>query len=40
MKVFPLSEVAEATPKVGVIKVGEVENTKLVEVVPVAPAAE
>ncbi len=32
-------EVAEATPKVGVTKVGEVEKTKLVLVVPVDPAA-
>ena len=32
-------DVADATPRVGVVKDGEVENTKLVEVVPVVPAA-
>ena len=32
-------EVADATPRVGVTSVGLVEKTKLVEVVPVAPAA-
>ena len=32
--------VALAAPKVGETKVGEVENTKLVEVVPVVPVAE
>ena len=31
--------VAEATPSVGVTRVGLVEKTRLVEVVPVAPAA-
>ena len=31
--------VAVAAPNVGVMKVGEVENTRLVLVVPVAPAA-
>ena len=33
-------EVAEATPKTGVTKVGEVEKTILVVVVPVVPPAE
>lgn len=33
-------EVAEATPKTGVTKVGEVENTTFVVVVPVVPVAE
>ena len=32
-------EVAEATPKIGVVRAGEVEKTKLVLVVPVAPLA-
>ena len=32
--------VADATPKVGVTNVGEVEKTTLVEVVPVVPVAE
>ena len=40
VKVSLLTEVAVATPKVGVTKVGEVENTRLVEVVPVVPVAE
>jgi hypothetical protein len=38
----PVAEVktsAVGVPSAGVISVGEVENTKLVEVVPVAPAA-
>ena len=34
-----LIDVAEATPRTGVTSVGLVENTRLVEVVPVAPAA-
>lgn len=32
-------DVADATPRTGVTRVGEVENTRLVEVVPVDPAA-
>src|SRR3989338_7445129 len=32
-------EVPVATPKTGVTKVGEVENTRLVDVVPVVPPA-
>ncbi len=32
--------VAEATPRVGVTRVGEVEKTTLVEAVPVVPVAE
>ena len=39
VKVTLFTLVAVATPIVGVVKVGEVENTKLVEVVPVAPDA-
>ena len=39
VRVTLLMVVAVATPKVGVTKVGEVENTRLVEVVPVAPDA-
>jgi hypothetical protein len=34
------SEVAAATPRTGVTSVGDVEKTRLVEVVPVVPAAE
>jgi hypothetical protein len=34
-----LIEVALAAPNVGVTSVGEVEKTKLVEVVPVVPVA-
>lgn len=33
-------EVALATPSTGVTSVGDVEKTRFVEVVPVAPAAE
>ena len=39
VRVTLLMVVAEATPKVGVTKVGEVEKTRLVEVVPVVPVA-
>ena len=34
------SDVAEATPRVGVVRIGEVENTRLVVFVPVVPVAE
>ena len=37
--VSPLIDVAVATPRTGVTRVGLVEKTKLVEVVPVVPAA-
>jgi hypothetical protein len=33
------SDVPEATPIMGVMSVGDVEKTRLVEVVPVAPDA-
>jgi hypothetical protein len=39
VKVFPLMVVAVAAPRVGVTRVGEVEKTTLVEVVPVVPVA-
>lgn len=39
VKVLPLRLVAVAAPSVGVTNVGDVEKTKLVEVVPVDPAA-
>jgi hypothetical protein len=35
-----LIDVADAAPKVGVTSVGDVENTRLVDVVPVVPPAE
>ncbi len=35
-----VKDVAEATPRVGVVSTGDVEKTRLVEVVPVVPAAE
>ncbi len=35
-----VKEVAVATPRVGVVSTGDVEKTRLVEVVPVVPAAE
>ena len=34
-----LIDVAVAAPKVGVVKIGDVENTKLVVFVPVVPVA-
>ena len=37
--VSPLMLVAVAAPRTGVTRVGEVEKTKLVEVVPVVPVA-
>ena len=42
VSVLPVTarEVALAAPRVGVTRVGEVENTRLVEVVPVVPPAE
>jgi hypothetical protein len=39
MKPLRASDVPVAAPRTGVTNVGEVENTRLVEVVPVAPVA-
>jgi len=39
VRVTLLIVVADATPRTGVTSVGEVENTRLVDVVPVDPAA-
>ena len=39
VRVSLLTVVADAAPRVGVVRVGLVENTRFVEVVPVAPEA-